>query len=104
MDMIKRNWSDTSAAPISEEAIRAMHGPQGNARIYVNTYEAGTSFTTRAGHAFVLYVLAGRCKTTLDGVEVTLSAAECMNLEKGSYEFTVAGNEQLKLAKVFSLA
>jgi quercetin dioxygenase-like cupin family protein len=104
MNMVPKNWSDISTESISEEAIRALHSPQEKFKIYANTYEAGKSFSTKAGHAFVLYVLAGRCKTALDGSEVTLSAGEFIALEKGSYAFDVMGDEEVKLVKVFSLS
>lgn len=102
MNMVPQNWSDISIAPISEEAIRAMHSPQEKFKIYVNTYETGKRFPAKAGHAFVLYVLTGQCKVTLNGSETTLSASEFTTLEKGSYAFEATGNEELKLVKVFS--
>lgn len=101
--MIKKYWSSVSAEPISEEAIRALHHPQKKFKFYVNTIEAGKSFTTNAGHEFVLYVLAGSCKTSLEGIELTLSAAELILLEKGAYQFDVLGDEELKIMKVFRL-
>jgi quercetin dioxygenase-like cupin family protein len=104
MNMNTKNWSDISSDPISEETIRARHQPPENFKLYVNTYEAGKSFSAKAGHAFVLYVLAGSCKTTVGESEVTLHASELITLEKGTYAFDVLGNEQLKLVKVFSLA
>jgi quercetin dioxygenase-like cupin family protein len=104
MNTNKRNWSDISAEPISEQAIRTLHSPQKNYKLYVNTYEAGKSFSANAGHAFVLYVLAGSCKTTLEGKEVSLHASEFVTLEKGSHAFDVSGKEELKLVKVFSLS
>src|ERR1035437_10057817 len=102
--MNKKKWSEVSTATISEEAIRTLHTPPENFKIYVNTYEAGKTFPTKAGHGFVMYVLAGSCKTTLDGSEVTLSTSEFVTLEKGSYAFDVVGNEELKLVKVFSVS
>lgn len=104
MNMNTKSWSEIYSDPISEEAIRALHLPQENFKLYVNIYEAGTRFSAKAGHAFVLYVLAGSCKTTVGEREVTLHAAELINLEKGTYEFNVLGNEQLKLVKVFGLS
>ncbi|HEY8100227.1 MAG TPA: hypothetical protein VIF82_05700 [Burkholderiaceae bacterium] len=104
MTMVKKYWSNLSTEPISEEAIRALHHPQKKFKFYVNTIESGKSFTTNAGHEFVLYVLAGSCKTTIEGIELTLSASELITLEKGSYAFDVLGNEELKVMKVFSLA
>ncbi len=101
--MIKKYWSNLSAEPISEDAIRALHQPQKKFKFYINTIEAGKSFTTNAGHEFVLYVLAGSCKTSLEGIELTLSASELIALEKGSYVFEVLGGEELKIMKVFSL-
>lgn len=103
MTMIKKYWSNLSAEPISEDAIRALHQPQKKFKFYINTIEAGKSFTTNAGHEFVLYVLAGSCKTSLEGIELTLSASELIALEKGSYVFEVLGGEELKIMKVFSL-
>lgn len=104
MNMNIKRWSDISSDPISIEAIRARHLPQENFKLYMNTYEAGKNFSAKAGHAFVLYVLAGSCKITMDDSEVTLHASQLITLEKGSYAFDVLGNEELKLVKVFSLA
>ena len=102
--MNTKNWSDISSDPISEDAIRALHLPQENFKVYVNTHDAGNRFSAKAGHAFVLYVLAGSCKTMVDGSEVTLHGSEWATLEKGSYTFDVLGNEQLKSVRVFSLS
>lgn len=104
MNMAKMNWSTLSSEPISEAAIRALHSPQENFKIYVNTYQAGNSFPAKAGHAFTLYVLTGSCKITIDSSETTLSAAEWVALEKGSYTFHAVGNEELTIVKVFSLS
>ncbi|MGZ3241282.1 MAG: hypothetical protein ACXWJK_13395 [Burkholderiaceae bacterium] len=104
MTMVKKYWSNLSTEPISEDAIRALHQPQKKFKLYVNTIEAGKSFTTKAGHEFVLYVLTGSCKTAIEGIDQTLSASEFITLEKGSYAFDVLGDEELKVMKVFSLA
>jgi mannose-6-phosphate isomerase class I len=101
MNPKKQNWSDISTAPISEAAIRALHVPAENFKVYVNTHEAGTNFTARAGHAFVLYVVAGSCKAKLDGTDISLQASELIALKKGSYAFDVVGNEALTIVKVF---
>jgi hypothetical protein len=104
MTMVKKYWSNLSTEPISEEAIRALHQPQKKFKFYVNTIESGKSFTTNAGHEFVLYVLAGSCKTAIEGIDLTLSASEFITLEKGSYVFDVLSDEELKVMKVFRLA
>ncbi|MGZ5789850.1 MAG: hypothetical protein ACXWJF_10400 [Burkholderiaceae bacterium] len=104
MTMVKKSWSSLSAEPISEEAIRALHQPQKKFKFYVNTVEPGKNMTTKAGHEFVLYVLSGICKTSLEGLELTLSASELITFEKGSYVFDVLGDQELKVMKVFSLA
>ena len=102
MSMVKKSWADISADPVSEEAVRALHLPPENFKVYLNAHAAGKSFPVKAGHAFVLYVLAGSCKITLAGSEVTLHASEFITLEKGSYTFEAVGNEELRLVKVFS--
>jgi len=104
MTMTKKNWADISTEPISEEAIRALHQPEKNFKFYLNTVQAGKSTPTNASHAFDLYVLAGSCKTSLEGIELTLSAPVMISFEKGSYVFEVLGDEELKLMKVFSLS
>lgn len=104
MNMNPKNWSDISSEPISEEAIRAVHLPQENFKLYINTYEAGKRFSAKAGHAFTLYVLTGSCKTMVGASEVTLHSSEFITLDKGTYTFDVLNNEQLKLVKVFSLS
>jgi hypothetical protein len=103
MAMVKKSWSNLAAGPISEEAIRALHQPNKKFKFYVNKVEPGKSLTTRAGHEFVLYILNGSCRTSLEGLELTLSASELITLEKGTYVFDVLGDEELKVMKVFSL-
>ena len=102
--MLKKSWADISADPISEEAVRALHLPPENFKVYLNAHEAGKIFPAKAGHAFVLYVLTGSCKITLAESAATLHASEFITLEKGSYTFEAVGNEELKLVKVFSLS
>lgn len=104
MTMVKKYWSNLSAEPISEDRIRALHQPQKKFKFYLNKIEAGKSFTTKAGHEFVLYVMNGSCKTSIEGIELTLSASEFITLEKGTYVFETLGDEELKIMKVFSLS
>lgn len=104
MSMVKKYWADISKEPISEEAIRTLHTPQKAYKFYLSTVEAGKHFPTKASHEFTLYILAGSCTTLLDGIALTLSASEFISLEKGSYEFDVTGNSELKVLKVFSFA
>jgi hypothetical protein len=103
MALLKKYWSSLSSEPMTEGAIRAQHRPEKHFKFYVNRMEAGKSFTTKAGHDFVLYVMAGSCKTSLEGIEITLSASELIMLEKGTYHFDVQGDEELKIMKVFRL-
>lgn len=100
--ILKQNWSDASADPISEEAIRALHVPQEEYKVYVNEYEAGQPFTIKAGHDFVLYALAGACKTTVSGQIVQLNAGEFIFLAKGAYQFGAVGSQAVQLVRVFS--
>lgn len=100
----KQNWSEKSAEAISEDAIRALHVPADNFKLYVNSYEAAQQFAIKAGHEFILYVLSGACKTRLDGLEVRLNAGEYISIDAGSYAFEVLGDEALQLVKVFSRA
>ncbi len=100
----KKIWSDTSSTAISEEAVRAAHVPAENFKVYLNDYEAGQQFAVKAGHAFVLYVLTGACKTSIDGHELRLSAGEFVTMDAGSYAFESLGTEALQLMKVFSRA
>jgi hypothetical protein len=104
MKMVKISWSTLSEQPISEEAIRALHQPQKRYKFYVNKIEPGKSLPTKAGHDFVLYVLTGSCKISVDGIEMILSSSESISLEKGAYLFEALGDEQLKIMKVFSLS
>jgi hypothetical protein len=103
MKMVKLSWSSVSKQPISEEAIRALHQPQKRYKFYVNKVAPGKSLPTKAGHEFVLYVLSGDCKMSVDGIEMTLASSEFISLEKGSYLFEALGDEELKVMKVFSL-
>lgn len=102
--MIKNNWSDISSVAISVDAIRALHVPAENFKAYVSTHDAGTTFPTKAGHAFTLYVLSGSCKTTIGGRDVTLSSSEFITLDAGAYTFEVISDDAVKLVKIFSLS
>jgi hypothetical protein len=97
----KQNWADVSDEPISEDAIRALHVPEESFKLYSNMYEAGQPFVIKAGHGFVLYVLSGGCKTTLDGLVLQLGAGEFAFLDKGTYQFKALDGEQLKVVRVF---
>ena len=101
-DKLKQNWSDKSTLPFSEEAIRSLHVPAENFKVYLNAYEAGQQFAIKAGHDFVLYVLTGACKSSIDGKELRLSATESVSMDAGSYAFEALGTEALQLVKVFA--
>ena len=99
---IKQNWSEISTSGISEEAIRALNIPAENFKFYTNSYELGQQFAIKAGHEFTLYVIAGACKTSIDGKELRLGSAEFVPMSSGSYAFEAIGTEGLQLLKVFS--
>ena len=101
---IKQNWSEKSTETISEEAIRALNTPTENFKFYSSSYELGQQFAIKAGHEFTLYVIAGACKTSIDGKELRLGSAELVSLGAGSYAFEAIGTENLALLKVFSRA
>ncbi|MBI3285416.1 MAG: hypothetical protein HYZ65_11305 [Burkholderiales bacterium] len=98
---LKQNWSDLSAAALSEQAVRALHQPAENFRLYLNAYEAGQTFTIKAGHDFVLYLLNGACKITVAGAALEIAAGELIALAAGSYACTAA-TDGVQLVKVFS--
>jgi glyoxylate utilization-related uncharacterized protein len=100
----KQNWSDISTEAMTEAAIRGQHLPEENFKLYLNTYEAGQQFALKAGHEFLLYVVAGACKTRLDGAELRLNESEFVSMDAGSYAFEVLGTESLQLVKVFNRA
>ena len=99
---LKQNWSEISSSPISEEAIHAANIPAENFKFYANAYELGQQFAIKAGHDFTLYVIAGACKTSIDGEELRLITAEFASMAAGSYAFEAIGTEGLQLLKVFS--
>lgn len=99
--MLKQNWSDISEDPISEASIRALHVPEENFKLYANTYQAGESFTIKAGNNFVLYVLEGACKTTINSQVLQLSAGEFAFLDKGAHDFRVSSKDAVRLVRVF---
>lgn len=103
MTQQKKHWSSITNEPMTESAIRAQHQPQKHYKFYVNKIEPEKGFTTKAGHEFVLYVMTGRCSTSLEGLPLVLSACEFITLEKGTYQFEVMGDEELKIMKVFRL-
>lgn len=99
---LKKNWSELSTEAISEDAIRALHVPLDNFKLYSNSYAVAQQFAIKAGHEFILYVLTGACKTRIDGLEVRLNAGELISMNAGSYAFEVLGNDPVQLVKVFS--
>jgi glyoxylate utilization-related uncharacterized protein len=99
---LKQNWSEKSTSAISEEAVRAVNTPAENFKFYANAYELGQQFAIKAGHEFTLYVIAGACKTSIDGKELRLSSSEFVAMAAGSYAFEAIGTEALQLMKVFS--
>ncbi|MES2933645.1 MAG: hypothetical protein V4805_09180 [Pseudomonadota bacterium] len=98
---ITKNWSDVSADPISEDAIRALHQPAAHFSVYANVYGSGEKFTLKAGHNFVLYVLIGACRSSIDGQDVQVEAGQLMALDMGSYQFEAVGADGVRLVKVF---
>lgn len=98
---LKQSWAETSTSPISEDAIRAVNIPAENFKFYANAYESGQQFAIKAGHDFTLYIIAGACKTSIDGKELRLATAEFVPMAAGSYAFEAIGSEGLQLMKVF---
>lgn len=102
--MMKQKWSEVSDEPISEEAIRAMHVPEEMYAFDTQAYSAGQSFTVKAGNDFILYVLSGTCKTTMDSALVQLAEGEFMFLGKGAYQFKPEGAKDVHLVRVSARA
>lgn len=101
---LKQNWSDKSTSALSEEAIHAQYTPAENFKFYTNAYESGQQFAIKAGHEFTLYVLSGACKSSIEGKELRLSAAEFVVMNAGSYAFEALGTDALHIVKVFTRA
>jgi glyoxylate utilization-related uncharacterized protein len=102
--MMKQKWSDVSDEPISEEAVRAMHVPEEIYTFDAQTQQAGQSFTLKAGNDFILYVLSGACKTTMDGNLLQLAAGEFLFLGKGAYQFKSDSAGDVRLVRVSARA
>jgi mannose-6-phosphate isomerase-like protein (cupin superfamily) len=98
--MMKQKWSDVSEETISEEGIRGLHVPEEIYTFTPETYPVTQSFTVKAGNDFVLYVLNGACKTTLDGNVLQLSAGEFFFFGKGAYQFKSVGKDDVRLMRV----
>jgi mannose-6-phosphate isomerase-like protein (cupin superfamily) len=95
--MMKQKWSDVSDEAVSEEGIYALHVPQEMYKFESDTWPAGQAFTVKAGNDFVLYVLGGACKTTLNGQLLQLEAGEFLFLGKGAYQFKPTGTADVRL-------
>jgi mannose-6-phosphate isomerase-like protein (cupin superfamily) len=102
--MMKQKWSDISDEPISEEGVHGLHVPEEIYKFEPESHPAGQSFTAKAGNDFVLYVLHGACKTTVDGNLLQLMAGEFMFFGKGAYHFKSTGSDDLHLMRVSSRA
>ena len=98
--MMKQKWSDVSEDAISEEGIRGLHVPEEIYAFASETHPAAQSFTIKAGDDFVLYVLEGACKTTLEGNLLQLSAGDFFFFGKGAYQFKSAGKDAVRLMRV----
>ena len=97
---MKQKWSDVSEDAISERGIRGLHVPEEIYAFVSETHPAAQSFTVKAGSDFVLYVLNGACKTTLDGILLQLSAGEFFFFGKGAYQFKSTGMDAVHLMRV----
>ncbi len=102
--MMKQKWSDVSEEAISEEGIRGLHVPEEIYSFVSETHPATQSFTVKAGNDFVLYVLQGACKTTLEGKLLQLSAGEFFFFSKGAYQFKSTGTGDVHLMRVAARA
>jgi mannose-6-phosphate isomerase-like protein (cupin superfamily) len=100
--MMKQKWSDISDEPISEEGVRGLHVPEDIYKFDSESHQAGQTFTAKAGNDFVLYILKGACKTTVNGNLLQLAAGEFLFLGKGAYQFKSIGSEDVKLMRVSS--
>lgn len=98
--MMKQKWSDISDEPISEEGVRGLHVPEDIYKFESESHPAGQSFTTKAGNDFVLYILKGACKTTVDGNLIQLIAGDFMFFGKGAYQFKSTGANDVQLMRV----
>lgn len=98
--MIKQKWSDVSDEPMSEEGIRALHVPEEIYTFDSQVHEAGQAFTVKANNDFILYVLNGACKTTMDGNLLQLAEGEFLFLGKGAYQFKPTGANTVRLVRV----
>ncbi len=94
---MKQKWSDE---PMSEEGIRAMHVPADLYKFDAETHRAGQSFTVKAGNDFILYLLQGTCRTTVNGNLVQLGSGEFMFIGKGAYQFKPFGTDEVRLVRV----
>lgn len=102
--MMKQKWSEVSDEPISEQAVRAMHVPEEIYTFDAQTYPAGQSFTVKAGNDFILYILSGACKTTIESALVQLAEGEFMFLGKGAYQFKHDSAKEVRLVRVSARA
>jgi len=102
--MRKGPWSNVSLDPISEEAIRALHVPNGHFRFSAGTYESGTDFREIA-REHTIYVLSGACSFTnaATGESTNLCAQEFLQLSAGDYRFAATSSQPVRLIKVFLL-
>jgi mannose-6-phosphate isomerase-like protein (cupin superfamily) len=102
--MLKQKWSDISDEPISEEGVRGLHVPEDMYKFESESHSAGQSYTVKAGNDFVMYVLNGTCKTTVDGNLLQLAAGEFMFFGKGAYQFKSTGVNDVQLMRVTARA
>lgn len=90
---------------LSAESIRATYSnmTEHPYRVSKQCYPPGSSFggASRAGS---IYILSGRCRLITGGESVDVRAGQVVRISTdGSYDFTVLGDEEANVVRVWKL-
>jgi len=102
MPSVVAQWKALSSEPISLEAIRSLYQPASHFRVSRNGYDAGMTFAG-TGKAGRLYVISGHCSKSVGSWKAVLGPGTFVDFPAGDYEFSVVGDEPVKLAYVWEI-
>ncbi len=99
--LIVQDWISTHQCEMSENAIRDLFQPAGHYRISCAKYPVGASFAG-ASIGGMWFVLSGKCEVKFPD-RVRLDAGQFAECPAGEFLFTVLGDREVSLVKVWLL-
>ncbi len=95
-------WNVAERGPLTLEAIRSIHRPNGDFRISPSLYNGSTQFAC-ASRACYVYVLSGTCHYEMKGRVWKLVGPCYAELPAGQFYFRVDCDSSVELVSVWEL-